>query len=81
MELTGSERMLLELLQEKEAQTQRESRQRMTRFMTGVAERTGIPLNLLGINPQTGEVTDARSIDAAPMNGVDDTAVAVETSD
>lgn len=52
--------MLLELLQEKEMQMQREAQQRMMRFMTGVSERTGIPIDVLGINPQTGVITDAR---------------------
>lgn len=64
MDLTASERMLLELLQEKDAQAQRESQQRMMRFLTGVSERTSIPVDVLTINPQTGTVIDARSVDA-----------------
>lgn len=60
MELTTAERMLLELLQEKDAQAQRESQQRTMRFLTAVSERTSIPVDVLTINPQTGTVMDAR---------------------
>lgn len=60
MDLTSTEKMLLELLQEKDVQAQRESQQRMMRFLTSVSERTGIPVDVLGINSQTGAVTDAR---------------------
>lgn len=60
MELTVTERMLLELLQEREAEVQRQLQQQMLRFLTGVSERTGIPVDVLGVNPQTGEITDSR---------------------
>lgn len=69
MELTDTEKMLLELLQEKDAEAQRQSQQRMMRFLSGVAERTGIPLDALGINPQTGIITDGRIIDPGPWDG------------
>lgn len=62
--------MLLELVQEKDDQAQRESRQRMMRFLMAVAERTGIPVGSLAINPPTGEITDTRPVaeDAAEQN-------------
>ena len=60
MELTDTERQLLQLLQDKEEQAQRESQQRTMRFLAGVSERTGIPVDVLGINAQTGMIMDAR---------------------
>lgn len=59
-QLTDGERMLLELLQEKDAEAQRQSQERSMRFLAIVAERTGIPVAVLGIHPQTGVITDAR---------------------
>ena len=60
MELTSTERMLLEMLQAQDAEAQRQSQQRLMRFMAGISERVGIPVDVLGINPHTGEITDAR---------------------
>ena len=67
MELTETEKMLLELLQEKDAEAQRASQVRLMRFMTGLSERTGIPVDGLSINPRTGEITDARIAAADPV--------------
>lgn len=69
MELTNSERMLLELLQEKDDAANRESHQRRMRFMTGVAERVGIAVDALRINPATGEITDASDTSASGVSG------------
>jgi hypothetical protein len=60
VELTETETMLLELLQEKEAEAQRQAQQRMMRFLSGVSARTGIPVDVLGIDPRTGVIADAR---------------------
>ncbi len=64
MELTGSETMLLELLQERDAEAQKASQARTLRFLASVSERTGIPVDVLGIDPQTGAITDARIVRA-----------------
>ena len=60
MELIDSEKMLLEMLQEKDAEAQRLSQQRIQRFLSGISERVGIPAEALGINPQTRVITDNR---------------------
>ncbi len=64
MELSAAEKMLLEILQEKDAEAQKASQARTLRFLASVSERTGIPVDVLVINPQTGAITDARIVRA-----------------
>lgn len=58
MQLNDTERQLLGLLREREAEAQRASQERLRRFLAGVAERTGIPVAALVVNAETGEITD-----------------------
>lgn len=60
MELTSTEAQLLELLQEKDAEAQRQSQHRMLRFLTSISERTGITIEAIRINPETGEISEAQ---------------------
>lgn len=69
MELNASERMLLETLQEKNAEIQRAAEQRMMRFLTIVSERVGVPVDSLRVNAETGEIADARITEASSENG------------
>ena len=77
MELTGTERQLFELLREKDDQAARDSQQRNMRFLVGVSERTGIPMDALGINPATFEVVDRRMM-ATPTADDDESVTADE---
>jgi hypothetical protein len=60
VELTSTEAQLLELLQEKDAEAQRQSQHRMLRFLTSISERTGIAVEAIRINPETGEIGEMR---------------------
>jgi hypothetical protein len=78
VELTDTERMLMELMHAEDRRAAEASQLRQARFLAGVAERTGIPLPMLSIHPQTGEIFDAR----ADENGhvADETALSLSAS-
>lgn len=65
MDLTGSERMLMEMLREKDEEARQASQQRMTRFLSTIAARTGIPLDAIAIHPVTGRILDTRPAEIA----------------
>ncbi len=68
--LTTVEQFALEMLQDKDAEAQRQSQGRMVRFLGGISERTGIPVDALNVNPQTGEIIDTRMRSEPLVEGV-----------
>lgn len=61
MTLTDVDRMLVDLLQREDERAQAESRARWQRFSGLLAERSGIPIEHLGIDVAAGLIFDQRA--------------------
>lgn len=66
MELTSIERFLLESMQKLDTIAQQEAQLRLNRFLGILSERTGIPVEYLSLNTQTGAISDTRLQDQGP---------------